>query len=618
VKESSISVKGVFPFAEGELGALIRAFDWSSTSLGPIPNWPQSLKTTVDLLLRSPVPIVLLWGPSGVMIYNDAYSGFAEDRHPRLLGSKVYEGWPEVADFNENVMRVGLSGGTLSYSDKELTLYRKGIPEQVWMDLNYSPVHDETGQPAGVLAIVVETTGRVLAERALAKSEERLSYALSAAGMVGTFDTDLRSETVYSDSRFATMFSVDPEKGESGAPLANYLAGIHPEDVERVKKAIGQAVVTGEKCLLEYRVLGKDGTVRWLEVHGQCLYDQAGKPWRMPGVAVDITERKQAELAIGRLAAIVASSDDAIIGMDLNGIITTWNRGADRLYGYRPEEAIDKSVTILLPDDRKDEELQILERISRGEHVSHYETIRQRKDGSRVEISLTVSPVSDAHGQIVGASKIARDITNRKKAERLQRTLMRELKHRMQNTLAIVLAIARQSFREADSDGAAYQSFEARLLALSKGHDLLTRADWDRAELAEIVAQPLAAYGGERFAITGPNLRLSAKSALALTLALHELATNAAKYGALSVPSGHVEITWEAERGNSPRFFFRWQERGGPSVAAPTRKGFGSRLIESALAMELGGEVRITYDPAGVVCEIIAPLSAEWDDESQA
>ena len=618
MKESSITEKGVFPFPEGELGSLIRAFDWSSTSLGPITNWPQSLKTTVDLLLRSPVPIVLLWGPSGVMIYNDAYSGFAEGRHPRLLGSKVCEGWPEVADFNENVMRVCLSGRTLSYSDKELTLYRKGIPEQVWMDLNYSPVYDETGHPAGVLAIVVETTGRVLAERALAKSEERLSFALSSAGMVGTFDTDLRSETVYSDARFATMFSVDPEKGESGAPLADYLAGIHPEDVERVHTAIGQAIVTGEKCILEYRVVGKDGALCWLEVHGQCLYDEAGKPWRMPGVAVDITERKQAELAIGRLAAIVASSDDAIIGMDLNGIITTWNLGADRLYGYVPEEAIGKSVTILLPGDRKDEELQILERINRGEHVSHYETIRQRKDGSQVEVSLTVSPVSDAHGKIIGASKIARDITNRKKAERLQRTLMRELKHRMQNTLAIVLAIARQSFRETDSDGAAYRSFEARLLALSKGHDLLTRADWDRAELAEIVAQPLAAYDSKRFAISGPPLRLTAKSALALTLALHELATNAAKYGALSVPSGHIEITWEVEQANSPRFFFRWQERGGPSVAVPARKGFGSRLIEGALAMELDGEVRITYDPEGVVCEIIAPLSAEWDDESQA
>jgi PAS domain S-box-containing protein len=149
----------------GELGALMRAFDWSSTALGPITEWPQSLKTAVGLLLRSPVPIVLLWGEDGVMIYNDPYSEFAGARHPQLLGSRVREGWPEVADFNDNVMKVGLAGGTLSYKDQELTLYRKGVPEQVWMNLDYSPVLDEAGRPAGVLAIVVETTERVRAER---------------------------------------------------------------------------------------------------------------------------------------------------------------------------------------------------------------------------------------------------------------------------------------------------------------------------------------------------------------------------------------------------------------------------------------------------------------------
>lgn len=168
----SQSAPMVLDWLSGETGELIRAFDWTSTSLGPISAWPQSLKTTVATLLRSPVPIVLLWGEDGFMIYNDAYSAFAEGRHPRLLGSKVREGWPEVASFNDNVMKVGLRGGTLSYRDKELTLYRKGVPEQVWMNLDYSPVLDESGRPAGVLAVVIETTERVLAQRALANREE--------------------------------------------------------------------------------------------------------------------------------------------------------------------------------------------------------------------------------------------------------------------------------------------------------------------------------------------------------------------------------------------------------------------------------------------------------------
>ena len=146
----------------GALGELIAAFDWAKTRLGSIDGWPQSLRTTVGLILRSPVPIVTLWGVDGVMIYNDAYSVFAAGRHPSLLGSKVREGWPEVADFNDNVMKVGLAGKTLAYRDQELLLNRHGVLEQVWMNLDYSPVIDDDGAPAGVMAIVVETSAKVV------------------------------------------------------------------------------------------------------------------------------------------------------------------------------------------------------------------------------------------------------------------------------------------------------------------------------------------------------------------------------------------------------------------------------------------------------------------------
>jgi PAS fold len=147
-----------FLIGGGEMATLISAYDWSATPLGALETWPQSLKTATAILLRSPVPIVMLWGEDGIMIYNDAYSVFAAERHPRLLGCKVREGWPEVADFNDNVMKVGLAGGTLAYRDQELTLHRKSAPEQVWMNLDYSPVLDESGKPTGVIAIVAETT----------------------------------------------------------------------------------------------------------------------------------------------------------------------------------------------------------------------------------------------------------------------------------------------------------------------------------------------------------------------------------------------------------------------------------------------------------------------------
>lgn len=607
-----------FPYRGGEMGTLIRAFDWTKTSLGPIASWPSHLKSAIGLMLPAKAQIVLFWGPEFIALYNDAYVPTIGDKHPQALGRPARENWAELWDDLEPLLRqVLLTGETVFAKGRPFHIERHGYPENVYFDISYSPVHDEAGTVQGVFCIVDETTQRIVTEQALARSEERLSYALQAAGMIGIFDTDLRSNVVYSDARFATMFSLDPEKGESGAPLADYLAGIHRDDVERVSRAIQNAVVTGEKCLLEYRVLPKDGSVRWLEVHGQCLYDEAGKPWRMSGIAVDITQRKRAELAMGRLAAIVESSDDAIISKDLAGIITSWNDGAERLFGYTAEEIIGKSITLLIPDDRQGEEPDILARLRNGERVEHFETIRRRKDGSLVDLSLTISPIRDEHGGIVGASKIARDITDRKAVESLRQTLVGELKHRLKNTLSTVLAIARQSFRGHEADSPDYQKFEARLLALANGHDLITREAWESAELADVVAQLLTSYGRTRFEIEGPDLRLSPKSALTLTLALHELATNAAKYGALSVPHGQVSIRWNIEHADTPRLLFRWQERNGPAVSPPTRRGFGSQLIERALGLELKGKVRIIYDPAGVICEIVAPLSAEWDEASQ-
>ena len=165
----------------GRLGELIAAFDWSGTALGPIAAWPPHVQTATALMLRSVVPIVMLWGEPGVMIYNDAYSLFAGGRHPGLLGTNVREAWDEVADFNDNVMRVGLAGGTLSYRDQELTLNRNGQAEQVWMNLDYSALLDEAGEPAGVMAVVVETTAKVLAERRLAGERQRLAQLFEQA-----------------------------------------------------------------------------------------------------------------------------------------------------------------------------------------------------------------------------------------------------------------------------------------------------------------------------------------------------------------------------------------------------------------------------------------------------
>ncbi|KQZ95879.1 hypothetical protein ASD64_18410 [Mesorhizobium sp. Root157] len=316
---------------------------------------------------------------------------------------------------------------------------------------------------------------------------------------------------------------------------------------------------------------------------------------------VDITGRKAAELATQRLAAIVDSSDDAIVSKDLNGVITSWNAGAERLFLYSGQEVIGKSVTILMPPDRQDEESGILQRLRRGERIDHFETVRQRKDGSLVDVSLSISPIADQKGRVIGASKIARDISEQKAAEKYKDVLLAEMKHRVKNSLALAASISRQTFDSVTDDE--QHVFTARLQALGNAHDILAKQSWERASLTEVVTRTMEPHrtGKGRVHLSGPDIVVDSEKAIAVALALHELATNATKYGSLSVPDGTLDIVWE--RLDAERNRLRWQESGGPTVVKPERRGFGTRLIERALTAELT-QVVLDFKPEGVVCEM--------------
>ena len=335
------------------------------------------------------------------------------------------------------------------------------------------------------------------------------------------------------------------------------------------------------------------------------LYDESGELIGAVNMLVDITDRKRAERYAQRLAAVVEFSDDAIVSKDLDGVITSWNRGAKRLFGYTADETIGKSITILIPRERLDEEHEIIGRIRRGEHVDHYETVRRCKDGSLLDVSLTVSPVRDAEGKIIGASKIARDITERRRAQEQEKVLVGELQHRIKNMLATVGAIAKQTFRNAPNE---CEVFRARMQALAGANDLLKNDNWQRAALIDLVERALDPFQDkhrDRFLIDGPDgIFLDAQKSSLLAMALHELATNAVKYGALSNEKGRVRITWEiALEEPRKRFQLRWQESGGPPVNLPKQKGFGSFIIERALQNNLG-QARLDFNPTGLVCSI--------------
>lgn len=287
---------------KGEMAERIRAFDWSHTELGPLADWPASLCSTVQLMMASPLPMVMLWGNAGYMIYNDAYSEFAGGRHPYLLGAPVELGWPEVAEFNRHVVDTCLAGGTLSYRNKELVLLRDGVPEDVWMDLYYSPVANDEGVPGGVMAMVVETTElvhserlRQAAENAYRADNERVRLALNAGALLGSFVWDIKNNRFSADERFARTFSYPADQDLSDLQQDIAESRIHPDDLPWVQERVTHAMRTGEPYNAEYRVQRADGQYLWVLASGACEFDEQGKPFRFPGVLIDIHERKNAE-----------------------------------------------------------------------------------------------------------------------------------------------------------------------------------------------------------------------------------------------------------------------------------------------------------------------------------
>jgi PAS domain S-box-containing protein len=342
--------------------------------------------------------------------------------------------------------------------------------------------------------------------------------------------------------------------------------------------------------------------------------DENGKVLAVFCVVSETTARVGYEATLKRLASIIASSEDAILGIDLSMMVTDWNDGAEKLYGYSSSEILGRPVTVLIPADRVDEEARIIARIRAGERIETHETIRRHKSGKLLEVSLTVSPIYDADGSIVGASKIARDITARKEAERAQEVLIGELNHRVKNILATVAAIARQTFAGARDIEAARAAFDARLQSLARAHDLLTHGNWGAASLRRVVAEALSAYSTERVDITGPDISISPKAVVAIALIVHELATNAAKYGALSAESGKISVSWKLEGSPDSLLRLLWSESGGPPVRPPSRRGFGSRLIEAMSSGQLNGRAELAYDESGLRCLISAPLDVEWRD----
>jgi PAS domain S-box-containing protein len=589
-------------------------------------------------------------------------------------------------------------------------------------------------RPVRLVGVVMDLTERKRAEEALAQSKQQLQLVADHAPvLIAQCDSQLRYKFV--NQRYADLLGRRPADiiGRHAREVLGEQAYAH------AARYMEQALA-GQRAKYDLELPDTPHGPRLVRVAYAPEFDAAGRTVGWVAAILDITERKQAEAKLARLAAIVESSDDAIISVTLEGRITSWNAGAARIFGYKADEMIGQPITRIIPPELHGEEEQIFARLKRGDRIEHYETTRVAKDGHRIDISLTVSPVHDKAGKVIGASKVARDVTERKRAEEARRTsealasavyaaaldavitidhrgtvvewnhaaeqvfgysrtdavgremaeliipprlreshrqglahylasgvgrvlgqlielpalradgaefpvelsivpiriqgpplftgfarditdrkraeerqrlLIAELDHRVRNTLARMSVIVERSRVNATSVDALAAALAGRLSAMARAHARLSRSSWTGARLRELVEEELAPYRSPKnTSVEGPDLVLLPEAARALGMVVHELATNAVKYGSLSTAEGRLAIRWRlAGQNDAAQLHIVWQESDGPTVAASTQQGFGTRLIRNLLRHELGGRVDLTLAPGGVRCEIEVPLT---------
>lgn len=356
-------------------------------------------------------------------------------------------------------------------------------------------------------------------------------------------------------------------------------------------------------------------------VDGTTTYLVRIKPYRdlnnvIDGVVItliEITENRKLERDRAHLAAIVASSQDAILSHDLDGKITSWNAGAEKIYGYTADEVIGQPMSTLLDDVQVNEWPENLIRLQRGELITDIDISRVTKGDRVIYVSLTISPMRNAQGDIIGASAVARDIATRKMAEQHTAMLMAELDHRVKNILAVVSVVVNQTLKAGGDALAAKSEIEGRILAISRAHGLLTEFGGVEGSLRDLIATELKPYQHKsNVKVSGDDVVLTSKANVSLALAIHELATNSAKYGALSTTEGLLDLTWRV-KGASPSLTLEivWVEAGGPPVKTPTSRGYGTKLIELSLVRGLAATVNREFLETGVQCSIILPLTED-------
>ena len=388
-----------------------------------------------------------------------------------------------------------------------------------------------------------------------------------------------------------------------GQPMLALIADAAHEDAHALLKR----AMNGEQFQMELEALDHQGACVAISVGAAPVHDREGAIIALSFIIRDLRRRRRSQANDALLASLVRQSRDSIFSVTREGLISTWNPASEKLYGYSCEEAINHPLSMIMPAGKREESHAMVAAVLRGEMV-FLETQRQRKDGGLVDVAISGAPLRNPNGDIIGISAIHRDITPQRQHEEQMRLVMRELAHRSKNLLAIILSMAAQTARNSPALPEFTARFTQRLQGLAHSHDLLIQQNWLGAPIRELIKSHLEPFIEEdraRVVLAGPDVIVDPKAAQNIGLALHELATNASKYGALSNARGRVEIMW----GMTPEgtFMLHWRESGGPRVSAPKRRGFGQTVLERLASQALEGKTSLSFNKDGVVWRMEIP-----------
>jgi PAS domain S-box-containing protein len=467
------------------------------------------------------------------------------------------------------------------------------------------------GELVNTRCFTVDVTELALARQELKRQDDRFHQILEALP-IAVYTTDETGMITYYNRAAAEFAGREPEIGKDEWCVTFRL--FTPDGKELPHAECPMAIALKEKRPVrnvEAFAQRPDGALVPFLPFPTPILDENGELTGAVNMLVDLTELKRAEEAGNHLAAIVESSFDAIVSKDVNGVIKSWNGAAERLFGYTADEIIGKPVTTLIPADHLDEEPQILARIRSGERVESYETIRRRKDGSLVPVSLTISPVRNTRGHIVGASKITRDISAAKESEQRIHMLMREVNHRVKNQYSVILSMIRETNKRSETPEVFERQVRERIMALARSHDLLVSADWKGATIFELVLAQAKPFGNEdRISMSGPSITLCPNAVQYLGMAFHELATNSAKYGVLSGSSGNISVHWNVIDSDKGKLvILTWTETDGPEVKSVASGGFGTVVLKRVAPQAVSGTADLQFSNSGIVWRLEAPVA---------